>query len=719
MFEKFKNPIDKILIEKGISTSYKLLKPPSSDLGDFCLVVNQISGKIDPTILGESLVKEMKKIEDIDKLALFTTKGKKKKSGIIYLNFSIKKDKKRELQIFFIESVLELIFSPNYGYSEVNKGKVAVVEHTSANPISPLHVGNLRNSVLGDTFARILERTGYKVYRIFYVNDVGLQVSFVIIGYEIVKNKHINPPIKFDLWLGQIYAIMNYFFTIQGIKEDNMLLEISEDPYSFTKSEMTGLLDLKTKSLEEIDKIYQNLSKLEHPNKSDKHQLQELKRRVSRSKTEIKDMEKLYNSGIDLNQRYPELYKILHEGILKIDLRKKTAKYLRAYEKNSSTKITSLFKEAVNWILSSFQWTLRRYKIEFDKFDFESDVTASGLPDSVIDQLADSKNVVFTEGNAVRYSYPDEVMNDFFNETGLSKNDSPIKGKIPDLQLRRSDGTALYAAKDIAYSIKKYRDYSPDVIYNVISAEQSLPQFQLLLPLFELGEIEIAKRMKHYSYENVELRGRQMSGRLASYVTADEFYDETLIRARMAKRTADKQRSKTIPIDDDAWNKESEMLRAVTLASTRFPLLETSPKRKIELDLDRELDFRRNSGPFVQYAHARASGVIRKIQKEKQIKVSSKIDPSLIATDEVIDLLEHIKELQEKILQASENQDPSIIAIWTFQLAQKFMKFYERNPVFRAETEELLVARYMLVQAIRKGIASGLNILGIYAADQI
>jgi len=206
-----------------------------------------------------------------------------------------------------------------------------------------------------------------------------------------------------------------------------------------------------------------------------------------------------------------------------------------------------------------------------------------------------------------------------------------------------------------------------------------------------------------------------MSGRLASYVTADEFYDETIIRARIAKRNADKQRGSQLPTNEIEWKQESQMLQAVTLASTRFPLIETSPNRKIELDLDRELDFRRNSGPFVQYAHARASSIIRKADIEMQLN----IEYSLLVSEDVIKILEHLHSLNQQILNASNAQDPSLIAHWVFELAQLFMRYYEKNPVLRAESKNLMLARLTMVSAIKKGLSTGLHILGIPPAEQI
>ena len=309
----------------------------------------------------------------------------------------------------------------------------------------------------------------------------------------------------------------------------------------------------------------------------------------------------------------------------------------------------------------------------------------------------------------MRLSYPKKAITKLLDLTGLKKNDIPIKGEIPDLQLRRSNGTALYAAKDIAYSIFKFENRNPDIIYNVISTEQTLPQFQLLLPLVELGHVDYASHLKHYAYELVDLAGRPMSGRMATYVTADAYYDETFIRARMAKRVADKKRDMGLPSNQQQWNEENEILQAVTLASTRYPLVDKSPNRRIVLDIDQELDFKQNPGPFILYAHARCCGILRK----SDVEVRDEINIELLVDDFTVPLVQHLASLNEMIIQSRKNLDPSVIATWCFQLAQQFMKFYEKYPVLKAVEPEVQHARLYLINAIKRGLHTGLAILGI------
>ncbi len=719
MYSYFEKPINDYLNKIGIDTEVQLMSPPSVELGDFCIVINKFAGKEDPEELANKLVDTID-IEGIDKVSTFTTKAKKKKKGIVYLNFKLDEKSKKNIQTSFFEKNIKYILSKKYGHLNVNNGKTAIVEHTSANPISPLHVGNIRNSVHGDTLARILERTGYRVYRHFYVNDVGLQVSFVVVGYEIAKNAGVKPVIKFDIWLGQVYAIMNCFYTIQTIKSkaENYGINIKDD-YKLHNNEVLQFNSYYELKIKDTKTKLSELEKIEKPAREDKKTIRELKTKLKKLIDEKNEVGKYHQTFDDLKSRFSDLFDILYTGVSKIDLIEVQTNYHKAYEKKTDERIVSLFKEVTLWVLSAFEWTLNRYNIHFDQFDFESDISWSGLPDNIIDKLAKSEYAKDTGDLGVRLQYPKEAINKLMKETGLTKKDIPIKGEVPDLQLRRSNGTALYAAKDIAYSIKKFEDKDPEVIYNVISTEQSLPQFQLLLPLLELGYPQYAKGLKHYAYELVDLLGRPMSGRMAAYVTADAFYDETFIRSRMAKRESDGKREITPPSSPEEWANENRILHSVTLASTRYPLIDKSPTRRIVLDIDQALDFRRNPGPFIQYAHARACGILRNAMEQKKIKPGWKNNWELIVDDYTLEIIKHLAEIDDTILRSRKNLDPAVIATWCFQLAQMFMKFYEKYPVLKSENKDIMKARLSVIKAIQMGIATGLDILGIPATDRL
>ena len=519
--------------------------------------------------------------------------------------------------------------------------------------------------------------------------------------------------------MGQIYAIMNNFYYIQSLKKEFELREEVSDLYNITNQDIAQVESIIDKKVSQVEKEHGERINQASSEKEKKKIQRELQKQTQRLKEKISDAIKLNEANKDFQARFGKKYKLLLAGVKKIDLMKQTGLYLQAFSNNSDQRIVEQFYEVVYWVLDGFKHTLSRYNINFDQFDYESKVTQSGLPDKLITNLQSSENIKKIEGKAIRYSYPQKSISEFLDKTGLTKNDLPIKGQIPDLQLTRQDGTALYAAKDIAYSIYKFENRKADRVYNVISAEQTLPQFQLLLPLFDLGYTDVARDMKHYSYENVELKGRIMSGRLATYVTADDFLDETIVRSRMAKRKSEQERNVPTPRDHKEYATELDIITKVAIAATRFPLIETSPRKRIILDLDRELDFRRNSGPFIQYAHARAHGVLTRAKKEKQMVGSLKINESLVVDDDSIEIVQHLIDIEKLIIKSVEMLDPSIIASWCFDLGLKFMKYYEKFPVLNASSEDQAKATLAIIQAVKNGLVLGLNLLGIPPTERL
>ena len=718
MKDSVQREINSHLEQLGISKKINLL-PIADHLdfeGDFCFIVNTIAPK-NPKQEGERLSKEIAALNSISDASIAVNDTGK--NPIVYLNLKLSDEIKKQHYTDLIKSTCDNLADPKFGEVEDNVGKIAIVEHTSANPISPIHVGNLRNSIQGDTFARMLEKTGYRVFRHYLVNDGGLQIGFTVIGYQMLKEKGVKPAIKFDRWLGQVYAIMNLFYNSQRIKTKFMDKELDRDVYRISSEDLEKITEILESQRSQIELEMKVIEKQITQTK-DKKSLKNLKRELAKKKRDItkvveesKEVVKYYDTSSDLSNRFPDMYHLLHESVKNIDLLQMTADYLYRYEKGEEKEIIDLFREMANWTLESFKWTLRRYGIVFDSFDFETDVTWSNLAEELLVRLSDTEECLI-EGKAVRFRYEPKLMKAFMRDLGLKKSDLKIRGNIPDLQLSRSDGTSLYVMKDLAYTIQKFERRKADVVYNVVGEEQALAQFQLLPLLYKLGYHDYAKNLHHYGYEKVNLVGRTMSGRLARYVTSDQFYEESYVRARMAKRASEEARGESSPRSDEEYLEEEKILRAVTLATTRFPLIESSPNKRIHLDLDRELDMKRNSGPFVLYAHARANGILKKIQ------LKGKADFSILWNNqEVIQMVRHMATYEETLRRAVSEMDPSKLTDWIFKLAQLFMKFYEKNPIMKENDKGAKQAKLHLVLATKNALAKTMETIGIPVTERI
>ena len=360
----------------------------------------------------------------------------------------------------------------NYG---VEKAEVPIrvsVEHTSANPSGPLTMGHARNSVLGDTLARLLDARGHNVNRRFYVDDVGRQVSILAYGFRLLEEP--EPVGKVDHWLGRLYAFTNCAVQIEATKKK--LKWLNETPGSFEER-----LTLQ-RNLDEWVGIAAEMETLD----------KDLFSRVI---------------GAVKSQPDPEA------AVQEIGLN---------YEKMEQDTVR-LVRKVANLCLEGIKTTLSSMDIVFDTWDWESQVVWGGLVEKALARL---RQLPFTKIEGSSASLDINAIVDAFSlreAYGLSES-----YEVPSLTLIRSDGTTLYPTRDIAYTLVKFAD--SDRVINVIASEQSLPQLQIRLALHALGEKKASQNLIHYAYGLVELPGVKMSKRRAHYIALDEVIQQAYAR---------------------------------------------------------------------------------------------------------------------------------------------------------------------------------------------
>jgi len=372
----------------------------------------------------------------------------------------------------FSRMVLEAVSSSgrSYGRSD-GDGKRVIVEHTSVNPIHPIHIGGARNAVIGDCLARLLDASGNEVKRHFYIDDVGLQVAQASYGYGKVGKREVG--VKGDHFIGLIYAGTSCAMNIRRLK-----------------AEIEGLKG-EGKDAEAREKI--------------------------------KELDDWVAAAEDLRGKDRGLFDAVSEAIFASkDPEAEVNGLLRRYEGREAEAV-ELIRGLSGLALEGFRETLERVGIGFDSWDWESEITSwSGAAEKVVSELAKTQFVKVEEGT---YTLDAELT---ANKFGLKEKYS-IKNEVPPLTLKRSDGTTLYTTRDVAYTLWKFQ--RAEQVINVISIEQRLPQMQLKLALYALGRGDLAERLVHFSYELVHLPGYKMSGRRGRYVAFDDVLNEAVERA--------------------------------------------------------------------------------------------------------------------------------------------------------------------------------------------
>ena len=388
-------------------------------------------------------------------------------AGAGYINFHINFSKFSELTL---ESIKQL--ENDYGFIKTVEPKKIIVEHTSVNPLHPIHIGQARNPMLGDALARILERRGHKVSRHYYIDDVGRQSSVLAYGYE--KLGRPKPTEKADLFVGKIYTVTSCIVEINRLKKMRQSA-------------------IESQSIEELAKVN-------------------------------KDIDEWMSIAGELKEKYPELFEALIIKISEDENPESEISRLNLAYENGEPKAKELIREVSDLCLAGFRETMKRVSVTYDSWDWESDFVWSMQVKDVLEQLKTSL-FIFNEKGVLQFDADKAAkVLDLKDKLGISSNN-----EIPPLTLVRADGTTLYTTRDIAYTIWKFKHAQR--VVNVIGMEQSLAQLQLKLAVYVLGHPEAADNLVHFAYNLVTLPGYKMSSRRGHYITFDEVLDEAVSRA--------------------------------------------------------------------------------------------------------------------------------------------------------------------------------------------
>ncbi len=438
-------------------------KPPNPQFGQLASsLCFELAKKLGdkPAAIAESLVGA------IDKSAFFLIE-KVAVAGAGYINFHLNFSRFSALTL---ESVGQL--GPEYGFVKTEKPLKIIVEHTSVNPLHPIHIGQARNPMLGDALTRILKQRGNSVSVHYYIDDVGRQSSVIAYGYA--KLGKPKPDEKPDHFVGKIYTITSCLVELNRLKSE---LEVAK----------------AASSTDEILKLNRELGEW-------------------------------VSIAAELETKFPQLFTDLLAKINEDDNPEEEINKLnRAYE-GGDARAKKLVRYVSELCLQGFKETQTRVEIFYDSWDWESDFVWGGQVAKVLQDLKKS-HYVYNEGGVLEFDAAKVLKNlNLKAKLGLREDH-----EITPLTLVRADGTTLYTTRDVAYTLWKFT-HAKKVI-NVIGMEQSLAQQQLKIALYALGYSNYADNFIHFAYNLVTLPGYKMSSRRGHYITFDEVLDEAVERA--------------------------------------------------------------------------------------------------------------------------------------------------------------------------------------------
>ncbi|MFB6142971.1 MAG: arginine--tRNA ligase [Halorientalis sp.] len=495
-------------------------------------------------------------------------------------------------EAYFAET-LRAVQAEDYG-SLPSKETSVVVEHTSANPTGPVHVGRARNPIIGDALANVLAFAGYDVDRHYYVNDAGRQMAVFAWAYERFEESDLPEPERDRVE----YDLVRYY------RKGNEFLETApEDEVAAAEAEIQAIMQ-----------------------------------------------------GLEAGDE-------------------------EAYERVG---------EVVDQVLAGMRECLARLPAEFDEFIKETRFMRDGSTDDVVERLRDLDAAVY-EDDAWQLDLPD-----------IDKN----------LVFLRSDGTSLYATRDLAHHEWKFDNY--DRAVTVLGEDHELQARQVRTALDLLGNDTDQLDQVLYSYVN--LPEGKMSTRRGTGIDLDDLLDEAIERARreVEDRMADRLR------DDDLTEDDVERIaRQVGIGAVRYDIVSKQPTKAITFEWERALDFEAQSAPYVQYVHARTCGILAEARDAgHSVPDPAAVDATALDTPEERALLRILARFPAVVEAAASDLRPHVVATYTRDLAEAFNAFYRECPVVTA-ADDTRDARLALVAGTRHAVANALSLLGVAAPESM
>jgi arginyl-tRNA synthetase len=515
-----------------------------------------------------------------------------------FLNLAVSQD-------YWLQALTQAFADQEYGFKQAGPdAPVVMVEYSSPNTNKPLHLGHVRNNLLGFSLCKILEANGNKVIKTNIVNDRGIHICKSMLAWKKWGN-------------GETPAS-------SGKKGDHL---VGDYYVAF-----------------------------------DKHYKQEL------AELQAKGMTK-------------------EEAEAASPLMAEARQMLIGWEAGDP-EVHQLWETMNGWVYEGFDETYKKLGVGFDKIYYESQTYLLGK-DKVLEGL--DKGLFYRQ------------------EDGSVWADLTAEG-LDQKVLLRGDGTSVYMTQDIGTANLRFSEYPIDKMVYVVGNEQNY-HFQVLSILLDKLGFAWGKGLVHFSYGMVELPEGKMKSREGTVVDADDLVDEMVGTARDTSRELGK-------LDGLTHEQAEAIANMVGLGALKYFILKVDPKKNMTFNPKESIDFNGNTGPFIQYTHARIQSVLRKAD-DLGFARSGAFDASLALSDKELYLIRLLSTFPKTVNEAAEGFSPALIANYIYDLAKEFNQFYHDYSILKEENEPLRTFRIMLSATTGKVIRSGMSLLGIEVPDRM
>ncbi len=392
------------------------------------------------------------------------------------------------------------------------------------------------------------------------------------------------------------------------------------------------------------------------------------------------------------NEHKKQMAGLIEKGMSKEEAEKeapimKAAQQMLVDWEAGKPEVIDLWKKMNSWVYAGFDITYKRIGSDFDKTYYESETYLLGKK-AVETGLA--KNVFFQK------------------EDGSVWIDLTADG-LDEKVVQRKDGTAVYITQDIGLAAQKQEEFGCQQSIYVVADEQNY-HFKVLKLICEKLGIPGADGIYHLSYGMVELPSGRMKTREGTVVDADDLIAEMVNVARQKTEELGK-------VKDFTETELTELYDTIALGALKFFLLRVDPKKRMIFNPEESIDFHGFTGPFVQYTHARIKSILRKGAAGENDTVTAAPADSLLKLEKA--LLVSLEQYPVIIEQAVNEHNPSLLAIYAFNLAKSFNTFYTEHSVMNAETPSKKQLRLQLSEMTAHVIASAMGLLGIRVPERM
>ena len=510
-----------------------------------------------------------------------------------------------------IKGFLNLVLSNSFWIQQLNiksdslrSEKNILIEFSSPNTNKPLHLGHIRNNLIGNSISEILKANGQNVTKVNLVNDRGIHICKSMLAWQKWGNGETpeNSGKKGDRLVGDYYVL--------------------------------------------FDKEY-------------KKQIAEL---ISQGKTE-KEAEN--QAGLILEAR---------EMLLKWESR--------------DSEVIDLWKKMNGWVYDGFEKTYKELGILFDKTYYESETYGLGKEEVI-------------KGVTIGALIKKEDRSVWADLTGEG---------LDEKLLLRSDGTSVYMTQDIGTAIMRKNEFNADEMVYVVGNEQNY-HFQVLkLVLKKLG-YDWSEKISHLSYGMVELPEGKMKSREGTVVDADDLIEEMYSTARAISQELGK-------LDGLSEEEILKTIKMVGLGALKYYILKVDPKKNMVFNPKESIDFDGNTGPFIQYTHARICSILRKA-KETGIEIPKEADIKTAISETEKSLLKTIFDFDNIVYEAGKELNPAFIANYVYALVKEYNFFYHNIPILKETDKTKQNFRLLLSSATAEKIKSSMQLLGIDVPERM